>query len=290
MFERFETSFALARSSWRVLLTDKQLIIFPILSGIGCLFVLAGFALPFIAQPQLQNFLNNNGNGINPPPWLYVAAFAYYFCSYFVVIFFNAALISCALIRFNGGTPTVADGLGAAASRLPQILAWALVSATVGVILKLIENVHEKAGALVSALLGTAWTVITYFVVPILVVEKVGPIEAVQRSMSILRRTWGEALIGHMGIGFFLFLLALPGIILAVFGAFALQTSVALGVAVLVTAGLYFLLLSAVGPALNGIFLSALYQYAANGQVPEGFDAGEMKQAFRAKARRNRMF
>src|SRR5262249_36395741 len=216
MFERLQASFALARSSWQVLWTDKRLIVFPILSGIGCLLVMAGFALPFIAQPHLLDFLNNKAPGNHVPPWVYVVGFAYYFCSYFVVIFFNAALISCALIRFNGGTPTVADGLQAAASRLPQILAWALVSATVGLILKLIESANEKVGEFVSALLGTAWTVLTYFVVPVLVVERVGPIQAIKRSMKILRKTWGEALIGNIGIGFFMFLLALPWLALAV--------------------------------------------------------------------------
>jgi hypothetical protein len=276
---------ALARSSWQVLRTDKQLAIFPILSGIGCLLVLASFALPFFAQPQLLNFLDDNKpNGVQPPPWVYVVLFAWYFCNYFVIIFFNAALVSCALIRFNGGTPTIADGLQAASSRLPQILAWALVSATVGVILKVIENAHEKAGAFISAILGTAWTVMTYFVVPVLVVERVGPFEAIQRSMSILKRAWGEAFIGNAGVGLFVFLLALPGILAAAFGVFALQTALAVGVAVLILAGLYTLVvLTVIGPALHGIFLGAIYQYAANGQVPQGFDAQEIRQAFRPK-------
>ena len=284
MFERLGNSFSLARSSWQVLWTDKKLVIFPVLSVIGCAFVFLGFATPFIAKPHLLDFLNNNGNGVHPPPWVYVVAFVYYFCSYFVVIFFNAALISCALIRFNGGTPTVGDGIQAAASRLPQILAWALVSATVGVLLKMIENAHERAGAFISAILGTAWTIMTFFVVPVLVVERVGPIDAIKRSIQILKRNWGEALIGNWGIGLFVFLLALPGIVVGVFGFFALQTAVPLGVAVLVLAGLYLLVIgAAVGPALHGIYLAALYQYAANGEIPSGFDGGELKQAFQRK-------
>jgi len=283
MFERFAASFALARSSWQVLRLDKQLVIFPVLSGLGCLLVLLSFAVPFIAQPQWLDFLDN-ANGVQPPPWVYAVLFAYYFCNYFVIIFCNAALISCALIRFNGGTPTLADGFGAAASRLPQILAWALVSATVGVLLKVIESVNEKAGAVVSWLLGTAWTVITYFVVPVLVVEKVGPFEAIQRSVAILRKTWGEALVGRMGIGFFVFLLLLPGIALAVVGVLLLLAVPVAGIAVLLLTGVYFLVWMAVGSALNGIFLSALYQYAANGEVPSGFDRSTMEHAFEPKS------
>jgi hypothetical protein len=285
MFERLETSFALARSSWQVLRQDKQLLIFPILSGLGCLVIVASFALPFLAHPQWLDFLDNRAHGFNhPPPWLYAVAFAYYFCSYFVVVFFNAALISCALVRFNGGTPTLADGLQAAASRLPQILAWALVSATIGVLLKAIENAHEKAGDIISALLGTAWTIITFFVVPVLVVERVGPVDAVRRSMAILRQTWGEAFVGHAGIGLFVFLLALPWVGLGLIGGMLFMAgSAALGALILAVAVAYFVIWLAIGPALNGIFLGALYQYAANGQVPQGFEPNVMKQAFRPK-------
>jgi hypothetical protein len=284
MFERLEAGFALARSSWQVLRTDKHLLLFPVLSGIGCLLVMVGFAVPFVAHPQWLNFVHDRAGHLQPAPWMYAVAFAYYFCSYFMVIFFNSALISCAIVRFNGGTPTVADGLQAAVSRLPQILAWTLVSATVGMLLKVVENAHEKAGAFISALLGTAWTLITYFVVPVLVVEKVGPFEAIRRSMAIMRKTWGESLAGHAGIGLFVFLLGLPWMALAFFGVLAFGQAPALGLLLVLLAGLYFLVWLTIGPALNGIFLGALYQYAAFGQVPAGFDANEMRRAFRQKA------
>src|SRR5436309_12070400 len=106
----------------------------------------------------------------NPVWWAWLVAFAFYFCTYFVIIFCNAALISCALLRFNGQNPTLGDGFRAAFARLPQIFAWALVSATVGVLLKLIEQAHEKVGEFVAGLLGTAWSILTYFVVPVMVV------------------------------------------------------------------------------------------------------------------------
>jgi hypothetical protein len=283
MFDRISNSFAMARSSWQVLRTDKQLIFFPIVSGIGCFLVLLSFALPFIGHPQWLDFINNNAQRRHPPPWVYIVAFAYYFCNYFVIVFCNAALISCAIVRFNGGTPTLADGFRAAVSRLPQIVAWALVSATVGVILKAIENANEKAGQFISALLGTAWTVLTYFVVPVLVVEKTGPLDAIKRSMSILRKAWGEALVGNMGIGFFIFLLTLPGILLFVLAAALFTVSQMAGVAMIVLGVLYIALASAAGSALHGIYLGALYQYAAFHQVPDGFDSSTLEGAFRRK-------
>ncbi len=283
MFERITNGFELARSSWHVLREDKKLIVFPIISGLGCLLVLISFGVPLAAFTHWNEFMDNQNN-FKPPVWMYAVAFAFYFCNYFVIVFCNSALISCALLRFNGESCTISDGFQAAASRLPQILAWSLVSATVGVLLKVIENVHEKAGEFVSAILGTAWTITTYFVVPVLVVEKVGPFQAIRRSLQILRKTWGEALVGHMGIGFFMFLLCLPGILLLMLGFIALATKGLIGVALLVLGGVYLLGCMAVSSALDVIFLSAMYQYAVNREVPAGFDAHVLEGAFTAKA------
>ena len=285
-FTRISTGFELACSSWQVLRMNKRLIVFPVLSGIACMLVLLSFATPFLFHPQWLDFLNVQARqGVHPPVWAYAVLFAFYFCNYFVITYFNAALISCAIISFNGGEPTLADGLGAANSRLPQILAWALVSATVGVLLKVIENIHEKVGEIISLILGTAWSILTFFVVPVLVVEKVGPFQAVTRSTAILRRAWGESLVSHWGIGLFMFLVSLPGIILIVLGAALVAAALVPAIALIALGGLYMLAIMALGPTLNGICLAALYQYAADGQVPRAFDANLLSGAFVRKSR-----
>jgi hypothetical protein len=280
VFERISNSFALARSSWRVLREDKKLVLFPVLSGIACLMVLISFAVPFVAMPQLVNDLQQHA------AWaLYVIGFAFYFVNYFVIIFFNAALVSCALMRFNGAEPTLGDGLRAASLRLPQILLWALVSATVGMLLKAVENAGEKVGQFVSAILGTVWSILTYFVVPVLVVEKVGPFAAVKRSTEILKKSWGEALVGGLGIGLFVLLLALPGILVLFLGIvlIAMGKMAVLGVLFLVLALVYLLIVSAASSALQGIYVSALYQYASHGEAPPGFEQSTMAHAFTSK-------
>jgi hypothetical protein len=284
MFTKISNSFSLAGSSWRLLRDDKKLILFPVISGVCCLLVMVSFCIPFLANPGLLDFPHDAQGNVQIPIWVYPTLFAFYFVNYFVIIFFNAALISCAVLRFNGQEASLGDGLAIAASRLPQILAWALVSATVGFLLKLIESAHEKVGQIVSAILGTAWNVITYFVVPILVVEKLGPFAAIQRSLSLLKKAWGEALVGQIGLGLVLFLLLLPAILLAVIGVFALGSVPALGVIMLVIAVVYFLIWSAVGPAINGIFLAALYQYASSGMAPNGFDQQVLSGAFAPKS------
>jgi hypothetical protein len=285
MFDRISNGFALARSSWGVLIKDKHLLVFPFVSGILFLIVLASFLIPLatlVDWKQFEQQLQRNNN--KPPLWTYAVAFAFYFCSYFVIIFCNAAMVSCTLLRFHGETPTVGDGFRMAAARLPQIFAWALVSATVGVLLKVVENVHEKVGELVASLLGTAWSIMTYFVVPVLVVEKLGPVEAVGRSVSLLKKTWGEALVGKLGIGFVMLLLSIPVFLLFALGIFLLAKGmVPVAVAVLVAGVIALMLHMAIGAALATILQTAVYQYAAEDRVPEGFDADQISAAFATK-------
>jgi hypothetical protein len=278
MFDKLANSFALAKSSWQTLVNDKKLLVFPIVSGVCCLLVLATFATPFLVKPQLLDVRAGDGE-VAMPWWVYPVGFAYYFCNYFVVIFCNTGLITCALMRFNGQQPTLADGFRAAKNRLPQIAAWAVVAATVGMILKAIER-DSRVGRFVGGLLGMAWTIMTYFVVPVIVVERVGPVMAVKRSMEILRKAWGEALIGNWGIGLFTFVLFLPAILLIALGAAAFNTAAPVGIAIFAAAGLYILLWAAVSSAMHGIYISALYQFAVTGTVPAGFDRAAMGGAF----------
>jgi len=204
MFQRLSTGWHLARQSFHVLRLDKELLLFPLLSGISCMLVLASFAVPLWYTDGLELL---NEDSVTENPVAIAVLFAFYTVNYFVIVFFNSALVACAMIRFKGGDPTVSDGLRAASRRLPQIAGWALVSATVGLILRLIESRSEKIGRIVAGVLGMAWTITTYFVVPVLVVEKAGPVEACKRSVSLMKRTWGESLSASFSAGFINFLL-----------------------------------------------------------------------------------
>jgi len=285
MFDKITNGMSLARSSWGVLAKDKHLIWFPLVSGFLFVLVVASFAVPLATLVDWNNVKHqtedNNGK---PPVWMYGVAFGFYFATYFVMIFCNAALISCAMMRFNGREPSMMDGFGMAMSRLPQIFAWALVSATVGVILQVIESAYEDAGYYISLILGTAWSVMTFFAVPVLVIEKTGPFAALTRSMSLVRQTWGEALVGRMGINFFLFLLAIPVILLFLGGGVLLAKGmVPVGAALLVAGVIAALLHMAISSALNTILLAALYQYASDRNVPMGFDRSQFEGAFQTR-------
>jgi hypothetical protein len=276
----------LAQQSWRVLKLDKELLLFPLISGIACLFVMASFAVPLWASGYVDAVMDGNENGIGQTNQIigYVVLFAYYFVNYFVIIFFNSALIACAIIRFKGGNPNLKDGLSAACSRLPQIAGWAVVAATVGLILRIIESRSERAGAFVASLLGMAWSAVTYFVVPVIVVERAGPIKAAKRSFQILKRTWGEALIANFGIGFIVFLASLIAIIPLFLGAVAIGSGlIPLGIVAIVIGVVALLIVSLISSALNSIIIGALYLYASEGTVPQQFDDNFFRHAFAQK-------
>jgi hypothetical protein len=280
MFAKIGNGWELMKSSIQVLRLDAGLLLVPFLSATACAFVVGSFALPLFFSGALT--LNNvQPQHVAHNSVAYVVLFAFYFCNYFVIIFFNSALIACAVIRFNGGTPTVRDGFQAAVGRLPQILAWCLVSATVGGVLKIIESQSEKIGQIVSGLLGLVWSIATFFVVPAIVVEGTGPLEAIKRSGSILRRTWGEAFVANQSVSFVIFFLMLVALIPAGLG-FLIGGTAAMVVGIAVSV-ILIMGITIVSTALHTILQGALYVYAAEGRVPYAFDGAVLRSAFASR-------
>lgn len=283
MAGKLATSWALSKQTLEVLKQDKQLVIFPLMSSIACLLVIASFAVPIWATTDFQQ-LQKDPNAWKSPAH-YAVLFAFYLVNYFVIAFFNSGLVACAMNRFNGEDASVEAGLKAAARRFPQILGWAIFAATVGMVLRAISERAGIVGKIVIGLIGLVWTVATYFVVPVLVVEGVGPIEAVKRSAGIIRKTWGESLITNLGLGalsLLCFLVALVPLAIGIGLTIVSQSAVPVLVGVGVT--LVFLVLAAlVTSTLQVILQAALYRYAATGLIPEPFDGDLLKQVFRRK-------
>lgn len=265
---KIHRTWSLMSSCWQVLKEDKGLLLFPFLSGICCLMVAASFAVPLVVTDHWQP----PGSGATSAQQVayYGVLFLFYLCNYFVIIFFNAAVIACATIRLSGGNPTIGDGFRAAAARLPVIAGWAVVSATVGLILRVIEDRSKWVGRIVAGLLGVAWTVVSFLVVPILVVENKNPITALQESAGLVKKTWGEQVVGNFSFGVIFFLLAIPAFAVMLLSVFSgnvilIAACIALGVIYLVGLGI-------VQSALQAIFQAAVFLYARDGQVPEGFE------------------
>jgi hypothetical protein len=266
---KIHRTWSLMSACWQILKQDKALLLFPFMSGICCLLLLASFAVPLYATNHWQP----PGSDAGPARQVgyYGVLFLFYLCNYFVVIFFNAGIIACATIRLGGGNATVGDGFRAAAARLPAIAGWAVLSATVGLILRLIEDRSKWVGRIVAALLGTAWTVVSFLVVPVLVVENKSPLAALQESAGLVKKTWGKQVMGNFGFGLIFFLLALPALAVILLGIFSgnvalMAGGISLGV-------IYLIILGLVQSALQSIFQAAVFLYARDGQVPEGFEA-----------------
>ena len=205
----FARSWNLIKAAWGVLSDDKELIVFPIISAIGAILVTIAFAVP---EFLLYSAGGNEALG-------YVLLFLFYLVQYTVIIFANSALVGAAMIRLRGGNPTLGDGFRLASSRFGAILGYALISATVGIILQALSKRGTLAN-IVRSLVGMAWNLATYLVVPVLVVENIGPIEAIKRSANLLRRTWGEQIVGGAGMGLVFFLLILLTTVLGGAGVF----------------------------------------------------------------------
>ena len=280
--QRIATGWALTKQSLHVLMLDKELMVFPVVSMVAAIAVSASFLVPLWTSGYIIALAQSE----QPPsgPLVYVLLFAFYFANYFVMVFFNVAIVACALKRLRGGDPTVADGFRAAMGLLPQIVAWALLSATVGLILRLIEERAKGLARLVTGLVGAAWSVATYFVVPVLVVERVGPFDALKRSARVLRRSWGEALVSRVGLGFVtlgaIFVASLPLVVGIMIGT---PTATVAGIAI---SGVLWIVVMAASAALQGILVAALYEFAAEGTAPEGFDQAMLQTAFGPKRTR----
>jgi hypothetical protein len=266
---RIARGVSLVRASLTLLRHDPGLLWLPIASVVSIL-IFAGL----IFWPALVVGLSNTSK-----VEIYVLLAVLYFAASFITIFFNAAMIAAASDRLSGGPGSIRAGVGVAWSHAGPLLAWALLSATVGVIVRVVES-RMGLAAIFARLLGAAWTVMTFFVVPVLVFEGVGPIEAMKRSGGLFRQRWGEQLVGNGSIGILLFI----AFGICTFVAFVLGTVLLpLGI---VFAVLAFALLVSVGSAVTAIFNAALYRYAVSGGVTAPFKDDDFSGAFRQRGAR----
>jgi len=275
----FSRTWALMGASWRVLMLDKELLLFPLLSMIATGLVTLTFVGP-LAEDRAWLRLGD-AVGEFDQFLIYARLFLFYVCTYFTVVFFNASLIAAVILRLKGQSPTLMDGMRGAWTRKRELFAWTLLAATVGLLLKTMKDRSKNLTSLLFGALGLAWSLLTYFVVPILVVEGKGPVEAIKESAAMIKRTWGEELVGGISYSGLGWLFALPAIAVAVFGAGSVMHGELLNGLLLIGAAIvYGFLLSLTMTTLSSIFHAAVYHYARTGAVPQGFDAALLQSAF----------
>ena len=280
MFRRIATSWELIKASAAVLAADTELLVFPIVSAIGVLVVTASFALPMLLAGFFDSLAAGGATVLGA-----VVAFGFYLVQYFVIFFANSALVGAAMIRLRGGDPTLKDGFRIASGHAGSILGYALIASTVGMILRWISERGSFVGRIVASLLGFAWNTATYLVVPVLVIEGIGPIEAIKRSVELLKQTWGEQIAGNLSIGLvstlvtvLVLLVGVPLIVLA-----ASTEAIALIVVLVIGMALALMLLALASSALSGIYTAAVYHYALTGEASGYFREDLLRGAFRLK-------
>jgi hypothetical protein len=259
-----------------VLRQDKELAILPLLSFVAWLVVAATFILPIAVVAGDAS----DGSSWTSNPVAWVLAFLGYLAAAYVMIFFNAAIVCGADERLSGGDPTLGSALRGARERAGVLLPWALLSATVTLVLRAIEERAGIIGRIVVGFVGLAWTLVTFLVLPILVVERVGVGAAVKRSTELFKRTWGENVVTNGGIGLLGFIAALAGVVVVVpliaIGGPAMYLGIGVG-------AVWIAAVTCITTTLGGIVSIALYRYAVDGTVP-GFGTEQLHGAFRPRS------
>jgi len=276
--ERISRGWALTKQSWGVLKSDRSLVIFPMLSAIFALIAVAVIWLPTASMSGVLA-----GEAINEhDPVYYVAAAATAYVSTFIAVFFNVALAACAVRSLRGEDTTVGEGIRAAMQRLGPILGWTLVAATIGLVLRLLQDRIPLAAKIAVWIAGAAWAVATFFVIPVLALERSGPWRSIKRSVAVVTARWGEGATGTVAIS------AVTGLVVVIvmvggaacgivlFAAGLQQLAIAL-IAIAVAA---VIVVSIVSSALTEIFRVAVYQYAVTGATPGAFDNALLQNAF----------
>ncbi len=276
MFRTIGHTFELMKMSWRVLMMDRELIFFPVFSGLALLVLIGAFLAIGSTTGTLDRLdaLQGASSEQETQAVDYALGLSFVFLSSATVIFFNAALIAAALERLRGGDPNITSGLRAASAHLPQILAWALISVVVSLLLRALRR-YGIGGQIAAMIGGAVWGLATFFVIPVLVTEGIGPIEAIKRSASLFRQTWGQQVASNFGFG----IITIVAVLIAVLPAallFAIHPVLGIVVGVPLVA-------VAIGTvqALEGIFKAALYDFA-RGEQPHGFDRETLEGAYHA--------
>lgn len=250
VFTRLSNGWTIAMNSFKVLKENKQLIIFPILSSISLLLVIASFFTGILALNNWDiDSIEEQGTVMT-----YVWLFLFYIVNYFVIVFFNMALVHCTRLYFHGEEVTIRKGLQFSMSRLGVIFSWAVFAAVVGTILRSIQENSGVLGKIITGLIGIVWSVATFFVVPVIAYEKLGPLQAFKRSSSLMKEKWGESLGANFNFGLIQFLgIIVVGAVLFFIG------SVIHPIAGIALAILGAFMVVAIISAAQTIFVSAVY-------------------------------
>lgn len=295
MFEKIENSWKLAKECWRVLMLDKEMLMFPALSTLTTIVVFALIAYPFwvsgyFQQPDVVHIDPSQMFALSTLLKYAIITIVPTYIIYIILTFFNSGLVTCAFIRLCGDDPVLADGFYIAWKRLPQIFTWSILAATVGLILRMIKGRNSVTRSILSSVAGLGWRVASFFVIPVIVAEEKGAIDALKRSGQLIKKNWGEALTLEVGLSILGIPAAIPAIVLFLVSFETSQAAPMLSIMLVSIAVIYVFLVSLVFSTLDAIAKAALYMFASGDQIPENFNTEILETMFKRSGDPNPSF
>ncbi|WOF17190.1 hypothetical protein F1737_11120 [Methanoplanus sp. FWC-SCC4] len=267
MFESIGKGWRLFKETFAILSREKSLILYPVISGIIILLILGLLFIPLL-------FISGT-TGINPENmgitgyviWILVL-FVIFLVVSFVSSFFKAGIVFNATEVIKGNDPAFKDGINAALSKTGSLFVWALIAATVGIVLSLLRESDNPLGRMVTEILvgiaGAVWNLVTFFVIPVMIFEDKAPFPSIKESWELFKKTWGETVIAGFSFGivfipaFLLMAASFLSVIVAPFEVFAGMIALTI---------IVFALTSVIVSALQGILVALLYHYAKTGEI-----------------------
>ena len=276
MTGRISRGWRLFKATFAILKKEKSLALFPVISTVLSLLVLTAFIFPALMIFSSTGADTESWGATQYAMWI-IFLFVFYFAIYLITIFFKSAVISNATEVMKGNNPTMGQGIGASASHIGRLAVWALIQATIGLVLSMIRNRDNIVATIISSLIAAAWALVTFFVIPILIFEDRGIPGSIKESWNLFKKTWGETVVS----GFSFVLIYIPAFILF----FLAIGSIALGVqtVTIATFGLFLVVLLAtavLASTLHGILVALLYNFAKTGEIPDMIDRDLIENAF----------
>jgi hypothetical protein len=284
----WQTSGTITSRAWSVVRGNPYMLAFPVIGA-----VLGVVALLVVGSAGLlaTGFTSSDPQAANNPVGWLIAALAIYLAVLASMVAM-AGLTFCANEELRGRDSSVGAGLSAALRRFPAIAGWAGIQTLVGWLLSAVRGNGSSDNVIVAivrliaaALLSVAWSLITFFVLPFIVLRGVGPIAAIKSSFALLRSTWGNQLSGSVRIGGIMALVAvLPGLLLVVGGGFlSAADKLVLGVPMIGLGALWMMVGSVFLSAIRAVFSVALFIWATEREPVGPFSSAELSSAIRVR-------
>ena len=275
---KFKQGWELTKKSWAVLRSNRQLFAFPIYGVLASIVVVIALIAPGL-------YLIDDGERVAGG---LLAAVGIYLAS-FIATYFSVALASTADAIFHGQDATFGDGMAAARGKVSAIAGWAALSALVGTLFAVLRQGGSIGEVIIGSIGAAAWGLITFLAVPVIAIEGLGPIATLKRSAKLFKERWAGQVTGNVAIGGIVAIAGvLPAVLLIALGVYLWvsddgSAGLAAGAGIIVIGAILLAASMLIIQAMRGVFGVALYRFASNGEVTEGFTQADMESAVRTK-------